>query len=98
MILGFRLIHSEDNKELRQANAVAREIFNKYDDPEFMPHLSLLYGMYPDDIKKKMIDGLDVECEFEVDKIYLYYTDGYPKEWHEEHVYDLANKDDEIIF
>jgi 2'-5' RNA ligase len=37
------------------ANQTARRIFEKKDDPEYMPHISLIYGFFPKNIRERIM-------------------------------------------
>ena len=78
--LFFKAIKS---RELMEANARAREIFNYSPKSKFSPHLSLLYGNFDAAIKRKIIKNLGSKfnINFEVDKIKLYLIAGKPKQW-----------------
>ena len=77
-------VRAEKTKELIQANNLAKEIFNRKFDPEFMPHLSLLYGDFIPEIKEKILGdlGREFNIDFEVKSIHLFSTTGEVKDWH----------------
>ena len=56
-----------------KANQKAREIFQRQEDPPFMPHISLLYGNLPQAIKEKAIQEIkdELSLEFSVQDIHL---------------------------
>lgn len=60
----------------------AKQIFEK-DIPPYMPHLSLLYGNYPVDLKERIITEIDREqrAQFEVSSIFLNKEFGEIKDW-----------------
>lgn len=78
-------IRVKETKPVLEANAKARKIFGRENDPPYMPHLSLLYGNYPVSIKKKVIEeiGPNFSLSFPVRSIHLIsYTDLYDaKSW-----------------
>lgn len=57
---------------LQELHNKAKEIF-KMDVPPYMPHISLLYGNYPNELKEKIITeiGRDQTVQFEVSSVYL---------------------------
>lgn len=66
-------------------NALARRVFRQPGEA-YMPHLSLVYGLYPEARKKQVIARLrpDVRTSFEVSDVYLIKADsGDPEDWHE---------------
>jgi 2'-5' RNA ligase len=67
------------------ANALARRVF-QHASKIYMPHLSLVYGLYPETTKKRVIARLrpDLRTSFEVTDVYLIKADSDdPKDWHE---------------
>jgi len=77
-------IRAEKTKEITVANNVARGIFNLKPAPEYMPHLSLMYGEIFSKIKEKILADLEKEfnISFEVTAIHLFSTTGEVKDWH----------------
>lgn len=65
-------VKAEITKPLQDLHNRAKQIF-KMDIPPYMPHLSLLYGIYPVELKKKIISeiGAIQEATWIVDKITL---------------------------
>ena len=41
-----------------KAQALAKRVFFRHDDPCYMPHLSLLYGFFPVEVKEQIVAGL----------------------------------------
>jgi hypothetical protein len=75
----------EQDSPLMNAHAVASDLFHK-PHQDFMPHVSLVYGSYPESRKKLIINNLpaDVRTSFEVTALYLVRADSAdPKDWHE---------------
>jgi 2'-5' RNA ligase len=75
----------EQTRPLMNAHAIAIDRFRK-PHQDFMPHVSLVYGSYPETRKKLIIDNLspDVRASFEVTALYLVRADSPdPKDWHE---------------
>lgn len=71
----------EKSEPLMNANKLAREIFQRQNDPEFTPHISLIYGTVDKTIKKQICEELgSIDTSFSVDKIYLV-SPGEPEKW-----------------
>jgi len=51
----------------------AKRLFGMENIPPYMPHLSLLYGNYPEDIKERIISeiGRDQTARFEINSVHL---------------------------
>jgi 2'-5' RNA ligase len=62
----------------------AREIFGVQDIPDYLPHLSLVYGDFLQAIKEQMIQGVgrSQTAEFTVDRVHLFKTDGEVDTWY----------------
>ncbi len=77
-------IRVEETSDVIDANKKAREIFNRQSDPTYMPHLSLIYGIFTSKEKGKIIAeiGKEFNTNFEVESIHLFSTDGKPKDWY----------------
>lgn len=60
----------------------AKKIFGMQDIPPYMPHFSLLYGNYPNELKEKIIAeiGRDQTAQFEVNSVFLT-KGGEVKDW-----------------
>ena len=65
-------LRAEKTEPLLTLHNRSKEIF-KMDIPPYMPHLSLLYGTFPVEIKKKIIKEIerDQSCQFEINSVYL---------------------------
>lgn len=78
-------IRAKETEGLMQANAKARMIFNRQQDPPFMPHLSLLYGEFPSEIKEQIIAkiGKEFSRTLEVNSLYVAFSSKNidPKDW-----------------
>jgi len=63
----------QETEGLMQANAKARELFGRKQDPPFIPHLSLLYGSFPTSTKEQIIENIGREFSrtFEAKSLYL---------------------------
>ena len=66
-------IRADPDGALRQANATAKVLFERPEEPPYMPHLSLLYGDLPQAKKEEIIAewGSTFALEFTVDALYL---------------------------
>lgn len=60
-------------KPLLALHERAKKLFGMQDIPPYMPHLSLLYGNYPNGLKEKIISeiGRDQTAQFEVSSMHL---------------------------
>lgn len=69
---------------LRELNDQARKLFNM-EIPPYMPHLSLLYGTYPRDLKEKIVNeiGKKQSAEFTAGGIHIIKSTGDESTWHE---------------
>ncbi len=68
---------------LRKAHDVALEAFDAQNEPAFMPHLSLLYGDYPQSLKEKIVAeiGPRLDFHFKVRVLHLWLAHGHPRHW-----------------
>lgn len=66
-------VRAKKTPELLALNSRSREIFQMNGTPEYMPHLSLLYGMFPVETKEKIIKeiGRDQSIKFEINSVHL---------------------------
>jgi len=69
-------IKAEKTKELKEANLKAKEIFNHPKDKKYFPHLSLMYGNFPEKTKKEIIKeiGSKFNLKFLINSFYLVET------------------------
>jgi 2'-5' RNA ligase len=76
-------VRGEATSALAAANWQAREIFGRQQDPDFMPHLSLLYGNFDAATKEQIIASIGpaFNQSFPVAAIHLFSTSGEPKDW-----------------
>jgi hypothetical protein len=75
----------EPTPPLMKAHIVASDFFAK-PQQDFMPHVSLLYGSYPESLKKLIIAKLpaNVRTTFDATALYLVRADSPdPKDWYE---------------
>ena len=63
----FRCLFANAQKtdQLLEANRSARTIFDVGDEPEFRPHLSLVYGVLSPDIKEMIVERLGGVCDMQ---------------------------------
>lgn len=75
---------AEKTEPLLSLHEKAKKIFGKAADP-YMPHLSLLYGDFSSDLKKKIISEIGPlqKSTFEVKNLHLFCTEGEADEWYE---------------
>lgn len=76
-------VKAKKTKDLMEANKKAQKIFNVKDD--YMPHLSLMYGNFPEETKKKVIRqiGEKIEENFITKEIRLINCESPDtKDWH----------------
>lgn len=75
-------VRAEITESLLSLHNRAKEIFGMQDIPSYMPHLSLLYGNYPNELKEKIISeiGREQTAQFEVSSVYLI-KGGEVKDW-----------------
>lgn len=66
-------VRAKKTKELLDLNTRAIETFQLNSTIPYMPHLSLLYGMFPIDTKEKIIKEIerDQSIKFEVNSVHL---------------------------
>jgi len=70
-------------RPILSANEAAREVFGLERQPEFMPHLSLLYGHLPLSAKERIIASLarELVLDFKVRSLHLYLIKSEPMAW-----------------
>ena len=76
-------IHVAHSPPLLQANTQAREVFNCSGDPNYLPHVSLLYGNHPAELKERIIAKRVVgrNLKFSVARLFLIDLAGEPQDW-----------------
>jgi len=70
--------------EIREAHSQAGRVFQSSRASEFTPHISLLYGDYPREMKDQIISSLgkDLRLRFDITDIHLIHADSEdPKQW-----------------
>jgi 2'-5' RNA ligase len=85
-------IKAKETDEVMNANLEARKIFDRQNDTEYMPHLSLMYGDFPPRIKEEIIEeiGKEISVSFDVSLVHLFSTTGEPKDWYRVGCIDLV--------
>ena len=77
-------LNVEDTAEIMEANSQARMVYQSSRSSEFTPHISLLYGDYPREIKDQIISSLgkDLRLRFAITDIHLIHAESEdPKHW-----------------
>lgn len=76
-------VHAALTRPLRKAHQTACEVFGRGREVPFMPHLSFLYGNFPQSLKEKLIADLGprLDVQFSVRSLDLYRTCGEPRYW-----------------
>ena len=76
-------LHAALTEPLRKAHQAACQAFGRRRDRAFMPHMSLLYGNFPQSLKEKLIAELvpRLDVQFKVRSLHLYRTHGEPRRW-----------------
>lgn len=81
----FRALYHQATPSLTlsEAHQIARDTFELEESASYMPHLSLLYGLYPKEKKEETIQelSLPVQSSFTADSISLYKTQGAISDW-----------------
>ncbi len=87
-------LQAEATPALLEANRLARNLFLHRQDSEFMPHLSLLYGIFNARTKQQIITSIGPELprSFMVHTVYLFSTAGDPKDWRQVAQFALPNR------
>lgn len=76
-------IKAKASRELLNLHKNAKQIFSMQNIPEYMPHVSLLYGNVSLEEKEKIIQSITVPfTEFTVETIHLYRTKGEVNSWY----------------
>lgn len=88
---------AEKSEGIVGINQKVRDVFGLDPDPDYMPHISLMYGDYGDDEKEHFIDeikkmGTDLDIEFIVDGFWLdHAADDIPiEQWEKVQEYKLS--------
>ena len=74
----------EETEPLLETNFKARQVLDRYSDPRYYPHLSLMYGSLGPGRKQTIVPTVSHHCEarFEVERLHLYSTEGEPGDWY----------------
>lgn len=78
-------IRLKETEDLMKAHERAKEIFDRREDPLFMPHVSLMYGNLKASRKRKIISSIGKDLQsvsFEVGSLLIYSTEGEPSDWY----------------
>lgn len=77
-------VRAETTNLLQALHDRAKEIFEMQDIPDYMPHLSLMYGNFPQAVKEQIIKdiGKDQATEFIVNSVQIFKTDGEVNAWY----------------
>jgi 2'-5' RNA ligase len=77
-------VRAERTDPLQTLHDRAKEVFEMQDIPDYMPHLSLMYGNFPQSVKEQIIKaiGRDQTTEFAVNSVHLFKTDGEANTWY----------------
>lgn len=74
-----------ETSTLLDAHTRARTVFHKEAVPPFMPHVSLVYGLYPTFLKEQIIGALStsLSVQFTASVVTLFRVEGNsPDDWH----------------
>lgn len=73
----------ERTQDVLRANLLAKEIFDRATDLEYLPHLSILYGIFPSSTKEILTEelGSKVTLSFRAEDLQLVDTSGKPENW-----------------
>ena len=76
-------VRAKKTPELELASQLAKQTFNRDDDDPFRPHLSLLYGQFPESVKSNIISeiGAAFSVEFEVQEMSIVDSSGSYLDW-----------------
>jgi 2'-5' RNA ligase len=76
----------EETASVMNAHAAAKRLCPHAEAPPYLPHLSLVYGQYPVEVKKAIIMHLPshLTMSFDASTVYLIRADSRePKDWHQ---------------
>jgi 2'-5' RNA ligase len=76
-------VRAAPSQPLLKAHRLACQVFGHRREPQFMPHLSLLYGDFSRSLKDKTIAamGQRLDLQFKVQSLHLYSTRREPSRW-----------------
>jgi 2'-5' RNA ligase len=77
-------VRAERTEPLQAFYIRAQELFAMQDISEYLPHLSLMYGNFPQPVKEHIIKaiGRDHTTEFTVSSVHVFNTDGEANTWY----------------
>ncbi len=84
-------IHVQKSRELMNARTRAEQLFGHNADERYHPHLSLMYGNFPQEEKERILNrmGREFHLRFSVQNIMLIPTGGNPDKWIKIHSAEL---------
>ena len=73
----------EASSQVIQANLKAKDLFNRQNDPEYFPHLSIMYGDFSANTKEAIIEriGQELALSFQIQGLHLVDTSSSPAKW-----------------
>lgn len=76
-------VRADPAMSLRAAHGRAAEAFGRRPDPDFLPHLSLVYGRLPRDERQRIAASVrpDLPVAFEATALHVWRTEGTVGEW-----------------
>ena len=86
----------EETSTLLDAHTCARRVFQKEAVRPFMPHVSLLYGLYPTSLKEQIIGALStpLSVQFTASVVTLFRVEGNsPNDWHKVQTFSFRGHD-----
>jgi 2'-5' RNA ligase superfamily len=75
---------------LLEAHQAACEVFGLCDQPTYTPHLSLMYGSLPPEVKKRIAAGPSARLSFQAVRLHLYSVNGRPDVWRPAGTFNLG--------
>ncbi len=92
-------VRARDESTLRTAHATAARILGREPDPDFLPHVSLVYGALTPAEKGAIARevGGDLGVLFEVRRLHLWRTEGPVSWWRELGVFELGGPSGQAV-
>lgn len=75
---------------LLEAHKTACEVFGLRDQQPYTPHLSLMYGSLPLEVKKRIAAGPSAHLSFQASRLHLYSVNGRPDVWRPAGTFNLG--------
>jgi 2'-5' RNA ligase len=87
-------IRVKRSEEVMGAYSRAQDVFRLPRDPQWMPHLSILYGDFSSGMKAKIIQriGSEFALSFVVTTVRLMLTEGRPEDWRRVRTFSLKER------